>query len=60
MPSAVALLDLAIVAVPALGLGIWQLIAINRTIARDRAARAEPPSPGAAGHAIGEHRLDDG
>ena len=56
MPSAVGLLDLAIVAVPALGLGLWQLIAINRTIARDRAER---DSPRDAGHAIGEHRLDD-
>lgn len=57
MSLPVGLIDLAIVAVPALGLGLWQLIAINRSIARDRADRE---SPGAAGHPIGEHRLDDG
>ncbi|MES2022289.1 MAG: hypothetical protein V4460_13425 [Pseudomonadota bacterium] len=59
--TAFALLDMAIVGVPALGWGIWQWVSITREIARDRASQNdEDPSPGAAGHAIGEHRLDDG
>lgn len=51
-----SLMDLAIAAIPALGFGIWQLISINREIARDRKAKE---SPEGTGHAIGEHRLDD-
>ena len=56
-----ALLDMAIVGVPALGWGIWQWVSITREIARDRAAKAAPSdeSPERTGHAIGEHRLDD-
>ena len=56
-----SLMDMAIVAVPALGIGIWQLVSINREIARDKAKKAEPetPSPEGSGHPIGEHRLDD-
>ncbi|WP_010184145.1 hypothetical protein [Sphingomonas sp. PAMC 26605] len=56
-----ALLDMAIVGVPTILFVIWQLVSINREIARDRAAKAAPSdeSPERAGHAIGEHRLDD-
>ena len=53
-----SLFDLLIGAVPALGIGIWQLVSINREIARDKAARP-PDSPESPGHAVGEHRLDD-
>lgn len=53
-----SLMDLAIVAIPALGIGIWQLISINREIARDKQKRAEA-SPEGSGHPVGEHRLDD-
>jgi hypothetical protein len=56
-----ALLDMAIVGVPTILFVIWQLVSINREIARDKArkdSQAEP-SPERAGHAIGEHRLDD-
>lgn len=56
------LLDLAIAGIPALAFGIWQLVSINREIARDRAkggAKAAPRSPEGAGHPVGEHRLDD-
>ena len=43
-----------------LGFAIWQLVSINREIARDKAEKPpEPPSPEGAGHPIGEHRLDD-
>ena len=52
------MLDMAIVGITVLGLGIWQLVSINREIAKDkRAARAD--SPESARHSIGEHRLDD-
>ncbi len=56
-----ALLDMAIVGVPTILFVIWQLVSINREIARDRAAKAAPAeeSPERTGHAIGEHRLDD-
>ena len=52
-----SLMDMAIVAIPALGIGIWQLVSINREIARDKAKKAE--SPEGSGHPVGEHRLDD-
>lgn len=53
-----ALMDMAIAGVPALAFGIWQLVSINREIARDKAKKAAglPKRPG---HAVGEHRLDD-
>ncbi len=53
-----SLLDLAIVGVPAMVFGIWQLISVNREIARDKAAK-EAKSPESAGHPVGEHGLDD-
>jgi hypothetical protein len=52
------LLDLAIAGIPAFAFGIWQLVSINREIARDK-AKAAPRSPEGAGHPVGEHRLDD-
>ena len=59
-----SLMDLAIVAIPALGIGIWQLVSINREIARDKQKKADAlaqgqPSPERAGHPVGEHGLDD-
>ena len=51
-----SLMDMAIVGVPALAIGIWQLVSVNREIARDKAKRE---SPERAGHPVGEHRLDD-
>ncbi len=53
-----SLLDLAIVGVPAMVFGIWQLISVNREIARDKAAN-EAKSPESAGHPVGKHGLDD-
>jgi len=52
-----SLLDMAIVAVPVLVIGIWQLISVNREIARDKDAKKD--SPESAGHPVGQHRLDD-
>ncbi|WP_242138592.1 hypothetical protein [Sphingomonas sp. TREG-RG-20F-R18-01] len=57
-PGLFALLDMASVGVPTIGLVVWQLVSINREIARDKTDRPEP-SPERPGHAIGEHRLDD-
>ncbi len=55
-----SLIDLAIVGVPALVIGVWQLISINREIAKDKAAKAlKDASPDGSGHPVGEHRLDD-
>jgi len=55
--SLFSLLDLAIAGIPALAFGIWQLVSINREIARDKAAKAD--SPEGPRHPVGEHRLDD-
>lgn len=52
-----SLMDMAIVAIPALIFGVWQLVSINREIARDKQKKAD--SPEGAGHPVGEHRLDD-
>jgi hypothetical protein len=55
-----SLLDMAIVGVPVFGIGIWQLVSINREIAKDKAAKtSSDPSPESARHPVGEHRLDD-
>ena len=53
-----ALMDMAIVGIPALVIGVWQLVSVNREIARDR-KRREDRSPEAARHPIGEHGLHD-
>ena len=50
-------LDGALVGIVVLGLAGWQLISINREIAKDKAKAAE--SPERPGHPVGEHRLDD-
>ncbi len=49
-----ALLDMAIAGIPVLIFCVWQLVSVNRAIARDK-----KDSPDRAGHAVGEHRLDD-
>ena len=55
-----SLMDMAIVGVPAITFGIWQLISVNREIAKDKAAKAaREASPEGAGHPIGQHGLDD-
>lgn len=56
-----SLFDMAIAGVPALAFGIWQLVSVNREIARDKAKRDAPAgeSPRSSGHPVGEHRLDD-
>ena len=54
-----SLLDMAIVGVPVLVIGVWQLVSVNREIAKDKAAAAKRQSPEGARHSVGEHRLDD-
>jgi hypothetical protein len=65
-----SLLDMAIVGIPVFVIGTWQLISVNREIAKDKAKAAErarlaqgsPPesrSPESPGHPVREHRLDD-
>lgn len=55
-----ALLDMAIVGVPTILFVVWQLVSINRELARDKAKKGErDESPERAGHPVGEHRLDD-
>jgi hypothetical protein len=56
-----SLFDLAIAGVPVVLFCVWQLISVNREIARDRqrAADADRGSPERPGHPVGEHRLDD-
>ena len=52
-----SLMDMAIAGVPVTLFCIWQLISVNRDIAKDKAKKAA--SPESAGHPVREHRLDD-
>jgi hypothetical protein len=54
-PRYYGLIELLLVGAMAMGLGIWQLVSVNRSIARDREKRSDD----GAGHSVGEHRLDD-
>jgi len=69
MTGILGLLDLMIAGAPVIIFCVWQLVSVNRAIAKDKVARDSlaPPapalpegaSPEGAGHAVGEHRLDD-
>lgn len=55
--------EIPIFATIALGFGIWQLVSVNREIARDRAAKAAQEAGDAGlsarpGHAEGQEKLD--
>ncbi|MDR7101589.1 hypothetical protein [Croceicoccus sp. BE223] len=50
-------IEIVFTAVIALGFGFYQLWSVNREIARDREARKKASDD--AGHAVGEHELDD-
>jgi len=57
MPHGIfALLDMAIVGVPVIVISVWQLVSVNREIAKGREKRGSPED---ARHPVGEHRLDD-
>ena len=49
-----SLFDLAVAGVPVVIFCVWQLVSVNREIAKDKR-----DSPEGSGHPIGEHRLDD-
>lgn len=51
--------EIVFTAVVALGFGSYQLWSVNREIKRDKAKKAEEESARRAGHAVGEHELDD-
>ena len=51
-----SLFDMAICGIPALGFGVWQLVSVNREIAKDKTKASLPDD---ARHAVGEHRLND-
>ena len=52
-----SLFDMAICGIPALAFGTWQIISVNREIARDK--KAKSASPEGPGHPIWKHRLND-
>lgn len=57
-------IEILFTAAVALGFGIWQLVSVNREIARDRATKAaqettDPASASGAGHAEGQQGLDN-
>ena len=56
-----SLMDMAIGGVPVVLFCIWQLVSVNREIAKDKAKvdRPDNGSPESARHPVGEHRLDD-
>ncbi|MBX7497075.1 hypothetical protein K3172_14545 [Qipengyuania sp. 6B39] len=49
--------EIVFTAIVALGFGFYQLWSVNREIAKDKAAKDQ--SSRDAGHAVGEHELDD-
>lgn len=50
-------IEIVLVAVVALGFGLWQLWSVNREIRRDRDAKDNNST--SSGHPIGQHELDD-
>lgn len=57
-----SLFDMAICAIPAVGFGVWQLVSVNREIAKDKLAKEgakAAASPEGARHPVGEHGLDN-
>jgi hypothetical protein len=51
-----SMFDMAICGIPALAFGAWQLVSVNREIARDAAAKqetAKAASPDDARHPVG-------
>ena len=56
-----SLMDMAIGGVPVVLFCVWQLVSINREIAKDKAKAdsLDGALPESARHPVGEHRLDD-
>ena len=49
-----ALIELVFSGLVVIGFCVWQLVSVNREIAKDKKGSPERP-----GHPVGEHRLDD-
>ena len=58
-----SLIEMGFTAIVVFGFAIWQIVSINREIARDKqrtpAESLSDDSPESPGHPVGEHRLDD-
>lgn len=52
-PRHFGLIEMGFTALVVLGFAIWQIVSVNREIARDRRSKE------AARHPVWEHRLDD-
>ena len=52
-------IEIVFTALVAFGFGGWQYWSVSREIERDRQAKPDAGSAGGAGHAVGEHELDD-
>ena len=52
-------IEILFTAVVALGFGGYQYWSVSREIERDKQAKREAEESAAAGHAVGEHELDD-
>lgn len=52
-------IEIALVAILALGFGFWQLWSVNREIKRDKEVKSARDAASDPGHAIGKHELDD-
>ena len=55
------LIELVLTAAIVLGVGLWQLRSVSRSIADDKQkSDLGPTDLGPPGHAVGEHPLDEG
>lgn len=53
-----SLIEMGFTALVVFGVAIWQIVSVNREIARDK-EHPGSDSPEGPGHPVGEHRLDD-
>lgn len=52
-------IEIVFTALVAFGFGGYQLWSVSREIERDKRAKRDAESSASAGHAVGEHELDD-
>ena len=52
-------IEIVFTALVAFGFGGWQFWSVSREIERDKQKKREAEDSAAAGHAVGEHELDD-
>jgi hypothetical protein len=58
-PDHYGLIEMGFTAAVVLGFGVWQLVSVNREIAKDKLESRAAKSEDRAGHAVGEHGLND-